>query len=141
MDDAQRQMWLEQARQGDTQALGALLDTLRPYVRLLVRTLRDPALQARLGESDLIQDAMLEIHRSFTSFNGASVGDLVAWLRPIVLRTAAHVLRSHRQARKRSVAREETGSDLAANTADHGTSPSECAVRHEQAARLAAALE
>lgn len=141
MNDPQRQRWLDQARQGDTQALGALLETLRPYVRLLVRTLRDPQLQARVGESDLIQDAMLEIHRSFKSFNGATVGDLVAWLRPVVLRTTAHVLRRHRGTRKRAVSQEETGSNMVANTADHGTSPSENAVRHEQAARLATALE
>jgi RNA polymerase sigma-70 factor (ECF subfamily) len=141
MDDAQRQRCLEQAMQGDPQALGPLLDSLRPYVRLLVRTLRDPQVQARVGESDLIQDAMLEIHRSFAAFHGNSVGELIGWLRPIVLRSTAHVLRRHRAARKRSVALEETGSDLTANTADRGTSPSEQVIRLEQASRLAEALD
>src|SRR5262245_60622000 len=106
--EAQRQRWLEQAREGDAEALGLLLDSLRPYIRLLVRTLRDPQLQARLGESDLIQDALLEIHRSFARFNGTSIGELIAWLRPIVLRTTAHVLRRHRSARKRAIGLEET---------------------------------
>lgn len=141
MEDAQRQRWLEQARQGDRSALGHLLSSLRPYVRLLVRTLRDPQMQARLDDSDLIQDAMVEINRSFERFDGASIGDLIAWLRPIVLRSTAHVLRSHRTSRKRSVALEDTGSDLTANTADRGLSPSEHVVRLERAARLAQAMD
>lgn len=140
MNEAERQCLLDRARQGDGEALGAVLESLRPYVRLMVRTLRDPAVQARVGESDLIQDALLEIHRCFAQFAGTTIRELIAWLRPIVLRTTAHVLRHHR-ARKRSVAQEETGSEMDAHTADRATSPSERAIRLEQAARVAEALE
>jgi hypothetical protein len=68
-----RQAALDRARAGSTEALGELLGNLRPYVRLLVRTQRRGQLPARLDDSDLIQDALLEAHRSFAAFEGRTV--------------------------------------------------------------------
>jgi RNA polymerase sigma-70 factor, ECF subfamily len=140
MNAGQQQTALERARQGDTQALGALLDGYRPYVRCLVRALGGDRLRARLDESDLIQDALLEAHRDFGRFRGGTVAELTAWLRQIVLRTAGHSLRRHLGTGKRDLARERPADGLAERTADPGSSPSAVAVRHEQAARMAEAL-
>jgi RNA polymerase sigma-70 factor (ECF subfamily) len=140
MNAGEQQAALERARQGDTQALGALLDSFRPYVRYLVRALGGERVQARLDESDLIQDAFLEAHRDFAQFRGGTVAELTAWLRQIVLRTAGHTLRGHLATGKRDVAREGPATGLADRAADPASSPSVVAMRHEQAARMAEAL-
>ena len=103
MNAHERQAALDSARRGDAAALGALLESLRPYVRVLVRGLDAERLQARLDESDLIQDALLEAHQEFPHFRGASPPELTAWLRQIVLRTVSHALRAHLGAERRGV--------------------------------------
>src|SRR5262249_42237232 len=95
MNGGEQQTALERARQGDTAALGPLLDSFRPYVRSLVRALGCRRLQARVDESDLLQDALLAAHRSFGQFRGGTVAELTAWLRQIVRRTVGHSLRDH----------------------------------------------
>jgi RNA polymerase sigma-70 factor (ECF subfamily) len=138
MTDAEQQASLAQARRGDAQALGALLDSFRPYVRVLVRTLHRGRLQSRLDDSDLIQDALLEAQRQFGRFQGETVAELVAWLRPLVLRSAGHTLRSHLGTGKRDAGREQCG--VNEQVVDPASSPSSQAIRQEQAARLAARL-
>src|SRR5215471_46761 len=106
MNAGEQQAALARARLGDSDALGRLLDSFRPYVRYLVRALGGERLQPRVGESDLIQDALLEAHRAFGQFRGSTVAELTAWLRRIVLRTAGHSLRNHLDAAKRALAAE-----------------------------------
>jgi hypothetical protein len=48
MNGGEQQTALERARQGDTAALGTLLDSFRPYVRYLVRALGGRRGQARV---------------------------------------------------------------------------------------------
>jgi RNA polymerase sigma-70 factor (ECF subfamily) len=139
MNAGEQQAALARARLGDSQALGQLLESFRPYVRYLVRALGGERLQPRLGESDLIQDALLEAHRSFGQFRGGTVAELTGWLRRIVVRTAGHSLRNHLAAGKRALAAEQPADDLDGR-ADSGSSPSAQAVRHEEAARMAEAL-
>jgi RNA polymerase sigma-70 factor (ECF subfamily) len=139
MNAGEQQTALAQARRGDSQALGQLLDSFRPYVRYLLRALGGERLRPRLDESDLIQDALLEAHRSFGDFRGGTVAELTAWLRRIVVRTAGHALRNHLDAGKRALDCERPAEDLDAR-ADPGTSPSAQVERHEQAARVAEAL-
>jgi RNA polymerase sigma-70 factor (ECF subfamily) len=139
MNAGEQQTALARARLGDSRALGQLLESFRPYVRCLVRALGGERLQPRLGESDLIQDALLEAHRSFGEFRGNTVAELTAWLRRIVLRTAGHSLRDHLEAGKRALGNEEPA-DALDSRADSASSPSAQAVRHEEAARMAEAL-
>jgi RNA polymerase sigma-70 factor (ECF subfamily) len=134
-----QQATLERALQGDCQALGELLDSYRPYLRVLARALRHGRIQARLDDSDLIQDALVEAHKTFGQFRGLTVAELTAWLRQIVVRTAGHLVRSHLAAAKRDAQREQRLDDLPAPP-DSGNSPSAQAIRHEQAARMADAL-
>jgi RNA polymerase sigma-70 factor (ECF subfamily) len=141
MGPGERLQALEGARRGDAQALGALLDSFRPYVRMIVRGLHDPRLRARLDESDFIQDALLEAHRSFASFRGTTVAELAAWLRQIAVRTAGRTVRGFAGTAKRDLDCERPGGDaldgLAVSPAE---SPSDQAARHEEAASLAEAL-
>jgi RNA polymerase sigma-70 factor (ECF subfamily) len=140
MDARERQAALEQARQGDTQALGQLLQSFRPYIRVILRSFRDERLQGRVDDSDVTQDVLLEAHRGFAGFRGTTVGELVMWLRRIVLRSAGHTLRSFAGTAKRDPEREQPAEDPDALQADAGSSPSAQAIRHEQAVRMAEAL-
>jgi RNA polymerase sigma-70 factor (ECF subfamily) len=140
MDARQRQAALDQARRGDAQALGELLDSFRPYVRVTVHALRDGRLAGRVDDSDLIQDALLEAQRSFAAFRGTTVAELVVWLRRIVVRSTGRTLRSFAGTGKRDPGREQALEDLAEDPADPGSSPSARAIRHEQAVRMAEAL-
>jgi RNA polymerase sigma-70 factor (ECF subfamily) len=139
MNAGEQQTVLARARLGDDRALGELLESFRPYVRCLLRALGAERLRPRLDQSDLIQDALLEAHRSFQQFRGGTVAELTAWLRQIVLRTAGHALRDHLDAGKRALASEEPVQNLAARP-DSGSSASAVAIRHEEAARMAEAL-
>jgi RNA polymerase sigma-70 factor (ECF subfamily) len=140
MNAGEQQAALERAKQGDTAALGELLDSFRPYVRLLVRGVQDRRLQARMDDSDLIQDAMMQVHRCFADFHGNTVAELVVWLRPLALRAAGHTVRDHRATGKRAISREQTVEEMGNVLIDSGSSPSAQAIRHEQTVRIAATL-
>jgi RNA polymerase sigma-70 factor (ECF subfamily) len=140
MGPGERLEALEGARRGDAQALGKLLDSFRPYVRMIVRGRQDPRLRARLGDSDLVQDALLEAHRSFATFRGSTVAELAAWLRQIAVRTAGRTVRGFAGTAKRDLDRERPGDALDGLAVSPAESPSDQAIRHEEAASLAEAL-
>ncbi|HKB36908.1 MAG TPA: sigma-70 family RNA polymerase sigma factor [Gemmataceae bacterium] len=140
MEAHERQAALDRAREGDSHALGVLLESFRPYVRRLVQPFQQGQVKGRIDDSDLIQDALLEVHRSFATFHGTTVAELAVWLRCIVLRTAGRSLHAHVGVARRAVRHEQGVGELAEQLADPGTSPSAQAMRHEQAARLMEAL-
>jgi RNA polymerase sigma-70 factor (ECF subfamily) len=140
MDARERIAALESARTGDAQALGALLESFRPYVRVLVRALRDERASARVEDADLVQDALLEATRSFPGFKGGSLAELTVWLRRIAVRTTGRALRAVVGTAKRDPGRERPADDLDALVGDPDSSPSAVAARHEEAARMAEAL-
>ena len=84
----ERQAALERARLGDSQALGELLQSFQPYLRVLVRAVGNGRLRARLDDSDVIQEALLAAHQDFGRFRGTTVAELGGWFRPIALRSA-----------------------------------------------------
>jgi len=131
-----RQAALDRARQGDAQALGALLDSFRGYLGKLMGDFRDERLKGRVGKSDLIQDAWLEAHRSFAGFRGTTVGQFVAWLRKLALRSAGRTVRGLLDEPHPDQAPEGVAEPLA----NPGSSPSAQAVRNELATRVTEAL-
>jgi RNA polymerase sigma-70 factor (ECF subfamily) len=140
MDAGKRQDALARALAGDSQARGELLESFRPYLRVIARSFHDARLQARFDESDVLQDALLAAHQAFGSFRGRTIAELVAWLREIVIRSAGHIHRDHLAVEKRGAGREQPAEDLAILIADSASSPSEHAIRHEEAASMADAL-
>lgn len=140
MTVSQQQAALERALQGDSQALGALLTSLRSYIRFLVRALRRGRLSNRLDDSDLIQDALVEVHKNFPRFRGRSLAELLAWLRPLIVRAAGRTLRAHLGTACRDAKREQAGDDWAAQVLDEGSTPSARAIRREEILGLAEGL-
>jgi RNA polymerase sigma-70 factor (ECF subfamily) len=123
------------------------LERFRSYLLLLARVRLDPLVRAKADASDVVQQTLLEAHRDLSQFRGQTVGERAAWLRQILARNLANVLRDLRRG-KRDVAREqplqaaldESASRLEAWLAAEQSSPSQQAERHERAVRLAEAL-
>ncbi len=139
---------LQEARTGDTGTLGTLLEHYRPYLFLLARVQIGQRLQGKVDPEDLVQETYLEAHRSFERFRGTSEGELVRWLRQILAANLADLLRRYLGTQGRDVRLEreiEAGFDRSSVLLDRGlvapvSSPSQQAVRREQAVLLAEAL-
>src|SRR5262245_54469672 len=71
---------LEQARQGDREALGRLLETQRAALRRLAERQLHGPITVRVDASDIIQQTFLEAHRSFPQFAGGDSRELAGWL-------------------------------------------------------------
>src|SRR5436305_11172087 len=86
---------LQATRAGDAASLGRLLELYRRYLTLLARLQIGQRLQGKVDASDLVQETFLEAHRNFARFEGASEGQLVAWLRQILAARLGDLLRRY----------------------------------------------
>jgi RNA polymerase sigma-70 factor (ECF subfamily) len=94
------------ARSGSREALGLALDQCRRYLLAIARDALAPALRAKGGASDLVQETFLEAQRQFPRFEGETAAQLRAWLRCLLLHRAAKLGRRYRRTLKRQLARE-----------------------------------
>ena len=139
---------LQQARAGDMSARGQLLELYRRDLGAMAESLLDPAIRARVGSSDLVQETLLEAHRDFGNFDGAGERGLAAWLHQILKRNLADEASFH-HAGRRDVRRERsldaqpksTAPALGAVLAGTISTPSVQAIEQEEADALAKALE
>src|SRR5262245_20837486 len=135
------------ARAGSADAMGQVLEACRGYLLLVAGGRLDPALQAKGGASDMIQDTFLEAQRDFAQFQGTSEAELLAWLRRLLLNNMSNFARSYRGTDKRAVGREVAlGPDGSSAAPGPGLiapepSPSAEAMAHEQVQALQRALE
>ena len=90
------------ARTGEPEALNALLKMYRNYLRLLAGTQITPILCVRIDPSDLVQETLMEAGRDFAQFNGTTERQLMSWLRTILARNLANLIKHH-HAQKRDV--------------------------------------
>lgn len=97
---------LDAARSGDEQALGLVCEQVRGYLLLTANRGLDGALRAKLGASDVVQQAMLEAQQGFDRFAGATEAELRAWLVRIVEHTLLDASRRYRQTQRRDLSRE-----------------------------------
>src|SRR5690349_9736079 len=91
---------LSRARSGDVDALGYLFDLYRNYLRLLARSLIGREFRGRLDHSDVVQETFLNAHQAFAEFRGNSEAELLTWLRTILARDLARLMRRHRRQRR-----------------------------------------
>jgi RNA polymerase sigma-70 factor (ECF subfamily) len=97
-DAAQR---LTAAQDGSSEALGQVLETCRGYLLLIAQQELEPALQAKGGASDLVQQTFLEAQRDFVRFHGTTHEELLAWMRRLLLNNLANFRRDFRRAKRR----------------------------------------
>ena len=138
---------LDQARRGDREALGRLLEAQRPALHRLAERQLGGRVAVRVDASDVIQQTFLEAHRSFERFAGRGARELAAWLQGILGHKVAGAVRDHALLQKRDVRRDRSlddsagGAGLLKQQLDAGLStPSQKAIRGEEARRLSEAL-
>jgi RNA polymerase sigma-70 factor, ECF subfamily len=143
---------LTAAKAGDQEALGRLLQSYRGYLGLLAESHIRGHLQGRMGGSDVVQETFLAAHRGFEKFRGVSEPEFRAWLRKILGCNLGRVVEQHAVAGKRNVHREvsleairdaigKSAMRLETMLAACGPSPSEAALRREDALLLADRLQ
>jgi RNA polymerase sigma-70 factor (ECF subfamily) len=140
---------IDLARQGDSAARGQLLELYRGYLAILARVQISRRLQGKADESDAVQDVFLQAHRSFDQFQGQTEGELVNWLKQILVTRLSNLVRHFVGTKARDVRLErELGDEIdkssrAMNRAliARESSPSQRAARREQSVLLAQALE
>jgi RNA polymerase sigma-70 factor (ECF subfamily) len=140
---------LRLARAGDGPALGQLLERCRGYLMLLARVQVDRRLQGKVEAADLVQEVYLEVQRTFGQFRGDTEAEFLGWLRRMLAAHATMAVRRYCGTRGRDVRLERRLADevdrssqaIGFALADRQSSPSQRAVRREQAVLVAAALE
>jgi RNA polymerase sigma-70 factor (ECF subfamily) len=139
---------LDAVRQGDQAAQGQVLLRYQAWMRLLARMQIDSQFHGKFGESDIVQQTMLEAIRALPHFRGRTEGELLAWLRQVLAHVLAHEVRRYRGTQQRDVAREVSLEQSLAESSLRlrnvlpapGSSPSRQADRHEQEVLLAEVL-
>ena len=137
---------LSQARRGDQDALGQLIQRYRPYLMKIAHDEADASLQGKEGDSDIVQDACTKAYQIFLQFQGCTSSEMRAWLRKILLRRVGD-LRDQYFAVKRDVRAEISLQDLATQDSCNDrleatlSSPSEQVVRQEEREILETALK
>lgn len=148
-EDKDADQLLARARQGDGEALGALLEFYRSYLVLLARLSIDHRLQGKADPSDVVQETFLQAHRAFAQFRGTSERELVGWLRQILGSRVAKLVRRYHQTQSRDVKLEraldadldESSRALGKGLIAQQSTASQHASRREQAVLLANAIE
>jgi RNA polymerase sigma-70 factor (ECF subfamily) len=139
---------IQQARTGDSEKLGELLEVYREYLRLLASIEIGRRLQGKVDASDVVQETCLEAHRQFPNFQGQAAGQLMLWLRTILAGTLANTVRRYfgtqardpRLERELSVDLDQSTWALGKILVDPRSSPSQQAIRGEQSLLVAEAL-
>lgn len=126
----------------------AVVARYEPYLRMLARTQMRKAYQAKLGVSDIVQQAMLQAVQGIDGFRGGTEAEFRGWLRQILARHLCHLDRDlHRD--KRDIRREQSMEQKLAQSsirlegllAGQGPTPSQNAALGENVLRLAEAID
>jgi RNA polymerase sigma-70 factor (ECF subfamily) len=114
---------------------------------MLARLQIDDSLQAKLDESDIVQQTLLEAHQSLATFRGRSEQEQAAWLRRILARNLADEIRKFRRGKRDvrleaslQMAMQQSTVRLERWLACADGTPSQRAVANEQLVALAKAL-
>jgi RNA polymerase sigma-70 factor, ECF subfamily len=148
LPDADPEQLLRLARAGDGSALGQLFELYRGYLELLARLQIGRRLQGKVDAADLAQETFLQGHEHFAQFQGTSERELVGWLRQILASRMEKLIRHYCGTQRRDVRLERQLAvelDQSSHLLDQGlvasgSTPSQRAVRREQAVLLANAL-
>jgi len=135
------------AREGRAEALGALLEAYRNYLRILATTCIDRDVRSKTDASDVVQEAMIKAHQNFHQFRGATEQEWIAWVRKILVNTLTDLHRKfsfegRRVSRERSLESSMDHSSLMLRNLvpAQGPSASQEAQRREMSVVLADAL-
>ena len=94
---------LKRAKDGDSVALGELLENFRNYLLFLARLQIDPRICGKLDAADIVQETFLEAYQAFPNFRGENEASFLAWLRQILATTLAASVRFYIGTKRRDV--------------------------------------
>jgi len=97
---------IERARQGDALCRDQLFGLCRSYLGFVARSHVESWMRVKVDASDLVQQTMLEAHRDFDRFEGATEKEWLSWLKKILSHNAADFVRRYRGTMKRQARRE-----------------------------------
>ena len=107
-----------------------------------------PRLRSKLDDSDLVQQTLLQAHRARDRFCGTTSEEFTAWLRQILARNIAHMVRDYSRDKRDVVKERSLEASLSQSSARLGnllaaeqSSPSQRAERNERVLQLAEAIE
>ncbi|MEZ6016613.1 MAG: sigma-70 family RNA polymerase sigma factor [Planctomycetota bacterium] len=139
------------ALSGEPAGLEQALIGVRPRVARMVALRLDLRLRGRLDASDVLQEAFIEVHARIGEWRARNDLPFFIWVRFLVGQKLAQLHRRHLGTEARDVRREvalalggspaASSVTLASALVSGGLSPSGVAMRAEQEARLAAALD
>lgn len=137
---------LKQAQAGDVAARNELLESCRNYINLLARTHVETWMNGKVDASDLVQQTLLEAYAGFSSFEGKSEAEWLAWIKQILAHNTQDFIRQFRTA-KRDAKKEVRRHGQAANRSSplmdlpaELQSPSQVMIQSEQELELANAI-
>ncbi len=141
---------IERSQAGDNQALNELFTRHRERLCRMVEMRLDRRLQARIGASDVIQDAYVDIVDRLEEYLRDPKLPFFLWLRLVVGERLLKLHRHHLGTQRRDAGREvalfrgalpqASSAALAAQLLGKHTSPTQAAVRAERLLRLQEAL-
>lgn len=126
----------------------AIIAQYEPYLRMLARTQMRRAYQAKVGASDMVQQAMLQAVQGIDGFRGNTEAEFRGWLRQILAHHLCHLDRDMHRG-KRDVRREQSMEQKLAQSsmrlegmlAGDQATPSQHAMVGEHVIQLAEAVE
>lgn len=68
-------------------------ERFRSYLMMLANVTIDPRLAGKIGESDIVQQTLLEAHQQFSKFRGNTEAERAAWLRTILANNVKDALK------------------------------------------------
>ncbi len=97
---------LSRIHAGDQQALNALMNLHREYLRRLVEFQMDPQLRQRIDPSDIVQETQIEVTQRMSEYLRRRPMSFRVWLRKTACQRIGMLRRFHLKARQRSLNRE-----------------------------------
>jgi RNA polymerase sigma-70 factor (subfamily 1) len=137
---------LERARAGCRESLGKLLEPARRVLRRKGFALLWEDVQAKISESDLVQDTFLQVQRDLASFQGQTHEEFLAWLCSVLRHNVEDAHRRFYGTQKRDVSRElslddpQAGKHLRDELREPAVPPDAQAMGQEDIVRLRAAI-
>lgn len=123
------------ARRNEAGAMNLLITQCRNYLLLIANQDLGTDLQAKLGASDVVQQAMLSACRNFHQFQGDTEDELTAWMKTILRNDILDARRHFHETQQRDAGREHRLNDsqlIQPQLADPHHTPGTNAVINEQ---------
>lgn len=145
--ESDAECWLQAAQAGSKDALAQMLEAYRGYLLLIATQELDPALRAKGGASDLVQDTILDAMKDFAHFQGGE-RELLSWLRQLLRNNLVTFANRYKCTGKRKLEAEiplEAGTSSSPGSArpllGPDPTPSDIAVKKEQEEAVNRALQ